>query len=52
MSHVSKFPLPVTRDSSMIAVTKTQAVLMLAVAWAFGVACCSHFILLMIKGVL
>ena len=50
MSHVSKFPLPVDRSSSPIVVTKKQAVLLLATAWATGVASC-NFILLVIKGV-
>ena len=52
MTHISKLPLPVTRDSSMIAVTKKQAVLVLAMAWASGVSCCSYFILIVIKEVL
>lgn len=52
MTHISKFPLPVERSDGAFVVTKKQAVLLLAMAWASGVACCSYFILIALKEVL
>ena len=52
MTHVSKFPLPVERTDGAFLVTRKQAVLLLAMAWASGVSCCSYFILIVIKEVL
>ena len=52
MTHVSKFPLPVERSDGAFLVTRKQAVLLLAMAWASGVSCCSYFVLIVIKEVL
>ncbi len=52
MTHVSKFPLPVERSDGAFLVTRKQAVLLLAMAWASGVSCCSYFILIVVKEVL
>lgn len=51
MTHISKFPLPVERSDGAFLVTRKQAVLLLAIAWASGVSCCTYFILIVIKGV-
>jgi hypothetical protein len=51
MTHVCKFPLPVERSDGAFLVTRKQAVMLLAMAWASGVSCCTYFVLIVIKGV-
>ncbi len=52
MTHISKLPLPVSRTAPTIQVTHGQALLLLAMAWASGVLCCSYFVLIALKEVL